>query len=96
MLCNEIGWHDLQIRQVSGKFTDCAVQFANWLANLPIGRLADWTEEIYVMYSTYYKEYVAKCTRVHPVPDTCMCSGFLNHHTLLLKVCNRDSLEALT
>ena len=54
MLCNEIGWHDLQIRQVSGKFADCAVQFANWLANLPIGRLArpicelaklaDWTE----------------------------------------------------
>ena len=30
MLCNEIGWHDLQIRQVSGKFADCAVQFANW------------------------------------------------------------------
>ena len=34
MFCNEIGWHDLQIRQVSGKLADCAVQFANWLANL--------------------------------------------------------------
>ena len=30
MLCSEIGWHDLQIRQVSGKFADCAAQFANW------------------------------------------------------------------
>ena len=30
MLCNETGWHDLQIRQVSGNFADCAVQFANW------------------------------------------------------------------
>ena len=30
MFCNEIGWHDLQIRQVSGKLADCAVQFANW------------------------------------------------------------------
>ena len=30
MLCNEIGWHNLQIRQVSGKFADYAVQFANW------------------------------------------------------------------
>ena len=57
MLCNEIGWHNLQIRQASGKFADCAVQFANWLANLLIGRLAwpicklarlaDWTEHIY-------------------------------------------------
>ena len=49
MLCNETGWHDLQIRQVSGNFADCAVQFANWLANLAIGRLAglaDWTEHI--------------------------------------------------
>ena len=24
------------------KFADCAVQLANWLANLTIGRLADW------------------------------------------------------
>ena len=57
MLCNETGWHDLQIRQVSGNFADCAVRFANWLANLPIGRLAlpicelaklaDWTEHIH-------------------------------------------------
>ena len=30
MLCNKIGWHNLQVRQVSGKFADCAVQFANW------------------------------------------------------------------
>ena len=30
MLCNEISWHDVQIRQVSGKFADCAVRFANW------------------------------------------------------------------
>ena len=41
MFCNEIGWYDLQIRQVSGKLADCAVQFANWLDNLPIGRLAN-------------------------------------------------------
>ena len=47
MLCDEIGWYDLHIRQVSGKFADCAAQFANWLANLPIGRLADWTEHIH-------------------------------------------------
>ena len=42
MLCNEIGWYDLQIRQVSGKFADCAVQFANWQigpANLQIGQI---------------------------------------------------------
>ena len=44
MFCNEISWHDLLIRQASGKFADCAAQFANWLANLPIGRSADWTE----------------------------------------------------
>ena len=44
MLCNEIGWHNLQIRQVSGNFADRAVQFANWLTNVPFGRLADWTE----------------------------------------------------
>ena len=30
LCCNEIGWHDLQTRQVSGKFADCAVQFAHW------------------------------------------------------------------
>ena len=30
MFCNEIGWHNLQFRQVSGKLADCAVQFANW------------------------------------------------------------------
>ena len=44
MFCNEISWHDLLIRQASGKFADCAAQFANWLANLPIGKLAwpDW------------------------------------------------------
>ena len=35
--CNEIGWHDLQFRQVSGKIADCAEQFANWQANLQIG-----------------------------------------------------------
>ena len=62
MLCNETGWHDLQIRQVSGKFAVCAMQFANWLANLAIGRLAwpicklaglaDWTEYIYRMVTT--------------------------------------------
>ena len=42
MVCIEISWHDLQIRQVSGNFADWTVQFANWLANLQIGRLADW------------------------------------------------------
>ena len=49
MLCNEIGWHDLQIRQISGNFAD-------WLANLPIGRLArlaDWTEHIYICDNYY-------------------------------------------
>ena len=49
LFCNVIYWHDLQVRQVSGKFADCAVQVANWLANLPIGRLArlaDWTEHL--------------------------------------------------
>ena len=30
MFCDEIGWHNLQIRQVSRKLADCAVQFANW------------------------------------------------------------------
>ena len=35
LFCNEIGWHDLHIRQVSGKLADYAVQFANW----QIGRL---------------------------------------------------------
>ena len=30
MFCNEIGCHDLQIRQVSGKLADSAVQLANW------------------------------------------------------------------
>ena len=39
MLCDEIGWHDSQNRQVSGKFADYAVEFANWLANLAVGRL---------------------------------------------------------
>ena len=49
MICNETGWPDLQIRQVSGKLADCAAQFANWLANLqnPVARLADWTEHIH-------------------------------------------------
>ena len=42
MFCNEIGWHDLQIRQVSGKLADCAVQFANWVASLPIANWPDW------------------------------------------------------
>ena len=40
MLCNEIGWHDLQIRQVSGNLQ--IVQ-----CNMQIGRLADWTEHKY-------------------------------------------------
>ena len=30
MLCNEVGRHDLQIRQISGKFADRAVQLADW------------------------------------------------------------------
>ena len=37
--CNEMGLHDLQIKQVSGKLADCAVQFANWLANLQIDQI---------------------------------------------------------
>ena len=41
MLHSEIGWHDLQIRQVSGNFADCAMKFANW---------PDWTEHIYLKY----------------------------------------------
>ena len=59
MLCYETGWHDLQIRQDSGNFADCTVQFANWLANLPIGRLArlvDWTEHehhVHIAYVSY-------------------------------------------
>ena len=65
MFCNEIGWHDLQLRQVSSKLADYAAQFANWLANLTIGRLAwpicklarlaDWTEH-YHSYNVLKKD----------------------------------------
>ena len=39
LLCNEIGWHDLQIRQVSGnlQIVQCNLQIG-W----PIYQLADW------------------------------------------------------
>ena len=44
--CNEIGCHDLQIRQVSGNLADCAVQFANSLCKL--ARL-DGTDLLYLL-----------------------------------------------
>ena len=44
MFCNEISWHDLLIRQASGKFADCAAQFANWLANHWPGQFANWPD----------------------------------------------------
>ena len=44
MLYNEIGWHDLQIRQVSGnlQIVQCKLaRLAGWQIDLA-GRLADW------------------------------------------------------
>ena len=75
MLGNEIGWHDLQIRQVSGKFADCAVQFANW---------PDWQIGLNsALVRTPGNTMWIPCTRASPFIALYMCTVAVTSSTMI-------------
>ena len=73
MFCNEISWHDMLVRQVSGNFADCAVRFANWLANLPIGKIGR-LNGTYTLYTYMICILVCYTSNIQYIGDMISCN----------------------
>ena len=76
MFCNEISWHDLLIRQASGKFADCAVQFENWQIG-QIGRLDGTVTPVCSFYRPFF-HLLGSTSEVKHDKCSFFCTGTLN------------------